>query len=46
MNCFITKYEKILDILKQLETQKNFLKQIRCPRLIDIKLIALCLTSE
>ena len=46
MNNFITKYEKILDILKQFETKSNFLNQIRCPRLSDIELIALDLTAE
>ena len=46
MNNFITKYEKILEILKQFETKSNFLNQIRCPRLSDIELIALDLTAE
>ncbi|MEI7677483.1 MAG: IS982 family transposase [Bacteroidales bacterium] len=46
MNNFITKYEKILEILKQFETKSNFLNQIRCPRLSDIELIALDITAE
>ena len=46
MNNFITKYEKILEILKQFETKSNFLNQIRCPRLSDIELIAVDLTAE
>ena len=40
MNNFITKYEKILEILKQFETKSNFLNQKRCPRLSDIELIS------
>ena len=46
MNNFLTKYEKILEILKQFETKSNFLNQIRCPRLSDIELIALDITAE
>ena len=46
MNNFNTKYDKILEILKQFETKSNFLNQIRCPRLSDIELIALDLTAE
>ena len=46
MNNFITKYEKILEILKQFETKSNFLNQIRRPRLSDIELIAVDLTAE
>lgn len=46
MNNFTTKYEKILEILKQFETKSNFLNQIRCPRLSDIELIAVDLTAE
>lgn len=46
MNNFITKYEKILEILKQFETKSNFLNQIRRPRLTDIELIAVDLTAE
>ena len=46
MNNFLTKYEKILEILKQFETKSNFLNQIRRPRLSDIELIALDITAE
>ena len=46
MNNFYSKYEKILEILKQIETKSCFLNQIRCPRLSDIELIALDLTAE
>lgn len=46
MNNFTTKYEKILDILKGIETKSNFLNQIRQPRLSDIELIAVDLTAE
>lgn len=46
MNNFLTKYEKLFEILKQFETKSNFLNQIRCPRLSDIELIALDLTAE
>lgn len=46
MNNFIAKYEKILEILKQIETKSNFLNQIRRPRLSDIELIALDITAE
>jgi hypothetical protein len=46
MNNFTTKYEKILEILKEIETKSNFLNQIRRPRLSDIELIAIDLTAE
>jgi len=46
MNNFQTKYEKILNILKQIETKSNFLNQIRRQRLSDIELIAVDLTAE
>jgi hypothetical protein len=46
MNNFATKYEKILEILKGIETKSNFLNQIRRPRLSDIELIAIDLTAE
>ncbi len=46
MNNFQTKYEKILEILKQFESRNNFLNQIRVPKLSDIELIALDLTAE
>ena len=46
MNNFTTKYEKVLEILKLIETKNNFLNQIRSPRLSDIELIAIDLTAE
>ena len=46
MNNFQTKFEKILDILKQFEPKSNFLNQKRLPRLSDIELIAVDLTAE
>jgi hypothetical protein len=46
MNNFIASYEKILDILKQVETKNNFLSQIRIPKLSDIELIAMDITAE
>lgn len=39
-------YNKILAALHQVEPKTNFLKQIRKPKLSDIELIALNLTSE
>jgi len=35
-----------LDILEQLDTKKNFLNQIRKPKLTDIELIAIDITAE
>lgn len=46
MNNFLSKFEKILEILKQFETKSNFLNQIRQPRLSDIELLAVDLTAE
>lgn len=46
MNNFLSKFDKILEILKQFETKSNFLNQIRQPRLSDIELIAVDLTAE
>ena len=46
MNNFSTKFEKILEILKEFETKSNFLNQIRLPRLSDIELIAVDLIAE
>lgn len=46
MNNFLSKFEKILEIVKQFETKSNFLNQIRRPRLSDIELIAVDLTAE
>ncbi|MCB1604239.1 MAG: IS982 family transposase, partial [Xanthomonadales bacterium] len=39
-------YTKILNTLHQVEPQKNFLNQIRTPKLSDIELIAINITSE
>jgi len=46
MNNFISNYEKILEVLQQLESRMNFLNQKRKPKLSDIELIAIDLTSE
>lgn len=46
MNNFNASYEKILTYLKTLTGKENFLHQIRKPKLSDIELIALCVTSE
>jgi hypothetical protein len=46
MNNFSANYGKILDILKQVEGKKNFLNQIRIPKLSDIELIAMDITAE
>jgi hypothetical protein len=46
MNNFGANYEKILEVLKQIESKKNFLKQKRKPKLSDIELIAVDLTAE
>ena len=46
MNNFSASYEKILDILKQIEQKMNFLNQIRISRLSDIELIAMDITAE
>lgn len=47
MHNFTANYEKILDVLKELEfDSENFLFQIRKPRLTDLRLIAINLTSE
>ena len=46
MNNFSTNYEKILDILRNIEQKMNFLNQIRKPKLSDIELIAIDLTAE
>lgn len=46
MNNFSANYRKILETLKQVEDKMNFLNQIRKPRLSDIELIAVDLTSE
>lgn len=46
MNNFIRNYRKILKTLQQVEPKMNFLNQIRKPKLSDIELIAIDLTSE
>ena len=46
MNNFNASYEKILTYLKTLTGKENFLHQIRKPKLSDIELIAMCITSE
>ena len=46
MNNFTRNYEKILETLQTVECKMNFLNQIRKPRLSDIELIAIDLTSE
>lgn len=46
MNNFSTNYGKILDTLQQFENKMNFLNQIRKPKLSDIELIAIDLSSE
>lgn len=47
MHNFTANYEKILKVLKELEFKnENFLVQIRKPKLTDLKIIAINLTSE
>ena len=46
MNNFVASYEKILTYLKALTGKENFLRQIRKPKLSDIELISMCVTSE
>lgn len=46
MNNFEANYNKILEILKTITEKDNFLTQIREPKLKDIELIAMNLTSE
>lgn len=46
MNNFIANYGKIFETLQQFESKMNFLNQKRKPRLSDIELIAIDLTSE
>lgn len=46
MNNFTRNYKKILETLQSIESQMNFLNQIRKPKLSDIELIAIDLTSE
>lgn len=46
MNNFTRNYEKILETLQSIESTMNFRNQIRKPKLSDIELIAIDLTSE
>lgn len=47
MHNFTANYEKILEVLKELEFEsENFLSQIRKPKLTDLRIIAINLTSE
>jgi len=46
MNNFASNYDKILEILKSITKKESFLTQIREPKLKDIELIAMNLTSE
>lgn len=46
MKNFTRNYEKILETLQSVENQMNLLNQIRKPKLSDIELIAIDLTSE
>ena len=46
MNNLKQSYEVILTVLKKIESNVNFLNQIRTPKLSDIELIALVLTAE
>lgn len=46
MNNFTRNYEKILETLQSVESKMNFMNQIRLPKLSDIELIAIDLTSE
>lgn len=46
MNNFRSNYDKILEILKSITKKESFITQIREPKLKDIELIAMNLTSE
>lgn len=46
MNNFSANYRKILETIQQFESKMNYLNQIRKPKLSDIELIAMDLTSE
>ena len=46
MNNFTANYRKILDTLQLIESKMNFLNQKRKPKLLDIELVAIDLTSE
>jgi hypothetical protein len=46
MNSFSANYRKILETLRIMESKKNFLDQIRKPKLSDLELIGIDLTAE
>lgn len=46
MHNFKTNYDKILEVLKSLGVKSDYLCQIREPKLLDIELVAIDLTSE
>ena len=46
MNNFRANYEKILEVLRSITEKEQFLRQNRKPKLKDIELIAINLTSE
>ncbi len=46
MHNFGANYEKILEVLNQVEPKSNYLYQIRRPKLTDKELVAINLTSE
>lgn len=46
MNNFLESYEQILKTIKEIEPNSSFIRQIRVPKLSDIELIAIALTSE
>ncbi len=46
MHNFKANYDKILDILNEIEEKSNFLQQIGLPKLTDKELIAVNLTAE
>jgi len=43
---FRTNYDKILEALKQLGVKSNYLHQIQKPKLLNLELITINLTSE
>ena len=46
MNNFIASYEKILEYIKSNTNRESFLQQIRKPKLTDIEVILINLTTE
>ena len=46
MHNFQANYDKILKVLKELDSKMDYLHQIRKPRIRDKELIAIDLTSE